>query len=192
MTYPFCDIWARDTSEHKAVALAEIAFIEFMSSPKKTNPFYGYSDALPKPPPPPAEGEPLQIADHTVIVLSERAKKIIANRFKEWPNWSPDNLVWEAIEQYKEFYYNASPNLAYYESNLKAAAKVRDFFDTFDMGERNFKTGMPIYKAKEITDAIKNADEVMTKLSAMKAKVDEDIYEQSKSRKNRQINPFER
>lgn len=199
MIQPYQTIWERDRSEHKVLAMAEIAFIELMASPKKTNPFYGYSNKLPTPQEAPAapidEDQQLLVenTDESVVVFtSPRALKIMQNKFQQWPTWRPDRLIWQGIKQYQEFYYNASPYLSYYESNLVAANKVRDHYLTFDMNKMNLKTGMPIYKAKDITDGIKNANGVLTELMAMREKVDEEIFQNAKSRKNRSINHFER
>lgn len=168
-TQPFSDIWLRDTTERKDKASREFDYIEFMVSPLDTNPFYGYP-----------------IEDGT------RAAKIKENKFKDHPEWEPDVLVINGIEQYHEFKKNASPSLAYYEANLIAAHKVKNFFLTFDINERNEKTNAPIYTVKAITDGIKNADDVLTKLDAMKKKVEQEIFETTKTKGNKKINPFER
>ena len=41
---PFSEIWSRDTTRDKEIALKEFAYIEFMSSQLKTNPFKDYPD----------------------------------------------------------------------------------------------------------------------------------------------------
>ena len=40
----------------------------------------------------------------------------------------------------------------------KAAEKMQQFFLNFDMNRVNIKTGMPIYKPKDITSAVADAE----------------------------------
>ena len=42
----FRNIWEKDKSEKKEQALMEMAFVEFMCSYKKSNPFIGYTDLV--------------------------------------------------------------------------------------------------------------------------------------------------
>ena len=42
---PFKEIWVRDSSKDKSVAIAEFTFIELFTSKKKSNPYSGYNDA---------------------------------------------------------------------------------------------------------------------------------------------------
>ena len=44
--YPFKEIWKRDKTKNKNLAIQEFAFIEFMVSKKKSNPFKGYDEEI--------------------------------------------------------------------------------------------------------------------------------------------------
>jgi len=58
------------------------------------------------------------------------------------------------------------------------------------MNERNEKTNTPIYKPKDITSAITDAEKTLTTLNALKSKVDEEVFTTSKVRKDKIISPF--
>lgn len=160
---PFKDIWERDNSEDKLRAIKELTFIEFMSSKKKTNPYAGYDD------------------DKRYEVL----KKALFNE-----SWEMDALIEQALVKIRIFQEEASPTYKYYMSASIAAAKMRDFFDTFDINERNDK-GMPVYKPGEITRALNDTDKVLQNLNAMKDKVEQELFEQTRTKGNKSINPFE-
>lgn len=166
--HPYSLIWSRDDSSHKERANSEFKFIEFYCSPKKTNPFFGYT-----------KGE-------------LRSQKLSENIRKTYPEFHIDTLILEGVEQYEEFWINASPSLAYYESNLIAAKQLEVFFNNLDLSKTNAKTGAPIYKPKEITSALADAKTVLVSLNSMREQVYQEIYDASKSKANRPVNPFER
>lgn len=161
---PFKEIWERDTSEDKYIATKEFTFIEFMSSKKKTNPYAGYDDEL-------------------------RFKVLKEMLFDE--DWEIDELVESALIKIKDFQEEASPTYKYYLSASNAAAKMRTFFNTFDINERNERNGNPIYKPSDITRALNDTDKVLQNLNSMKEKVEQELFEQTKTRGNKEINPFE-
>lgn len=168
--WPFSQINMRDQTSHKDRASQDWKFIEFYCSPKKTNPFVGY---------------PVGII---------RRDKIVENIRKVIPEYSVenDNLILEAIDQYFEFWNNASPSLSYYLANVSAIEKVKQSLLDLDMDEVNPKTMAKIHTFKSVTDGIKNCDEVITKLNAVKERVEQELYDVSKSKGNRQVNHFER
>lgn len=158
---PFKDIWERN--KNKETAIKEFTFIELMTSKKKTNPYAGYSD-------------------------TEREIKLKALLFDK--NWKPDNLILEGIAKVIEFQKEASPTYSYYTSVLEATEKMKDFFKTFDINETNEK-GVRTFKPNEIVMAIANTDKVLQNLNSMKEKVEQELFEQTKTKSNKQINPFE-
>jgi hypothetical protein len=160
---PFKEIWERDKDSNKAMALRELTFIEFMTSRKKTNPYAGYDE--------------------------EVRYKVLMETMPE--NWGMDNLVEQGLARIIEFQKNASPTFRYYMSALSAAEKMRDFFDEFDINERNERNGNPIYKPADITRAIKDTNGVLTDLNKMKDQVEQELFEQTKTKGNKEINPFE-
>ena len=46
LIYPFSEIWERDKSKGKELALKEFAYIEFSVSLLSSNPYKGYSDKV--------------------------------------------------------------------------------------------------------------------------------------------------
>lgn len=160
---PFKEIWERDTSNNKEVALKEFTFIELMTSKKKTNPYSGYSD-------------------------ENRFEKLREFLFDK--NWEYDDLIESALIKVDELQKEASPTYSYYLSVLQAAEKMKAFFNTFDIDERT-ERGMPLYKPSDITRALNDTDKVLQNINAMKEKVEQELFEQTKTKSNKNINPFE-
>ena len=105
-------------------------------------------------------------------------------------DWQPDTLVLQAIESIRQFQIEASTTYSYYMSAKRAAEKMQDFFNEVDVGERNFKTGNPIYKPRDITSALNDTEKVLANLKALEKKVEEELYEETKSRANKQVSPL--
>ena len=161
---PFKTIWERDESTDKEVAMAEFKYIEFTTSMMSTNPYAGY--------------------DETV-----KEKKVIEDCiFME--DWKPDEFVMGAIGEMNRFLKDASTTYNYYMSAKKAAEKMRHFFNTFDINEKNAKTLNPIYKPRDITSALKDTADVLQRLDTMKKKVEEELFQVVKLRGEKQISPF--
>lgn len=161
---PFKDIWERDKTKEKHMALKEFTFIEFMTSQKKSNPYKDYPH-------------------------EKRKEKLLEEIIKD-VNWKPDELIFKAITKIDEFQKDASATYSYYTSTKRAADKMKKFFDNFDINERNEKTGNPIYKPRDITAALNDTERVLTNLNNLKKKVEEELYEESKMRSDKQISPF--
>lgn len=160
---PFKDIWERDKSKNKDVAIKEFTFIELMSSKKKTNPYAGYSDD----------------------VRFEKLKEALFEK-----NWEQDVLIEQALIKINEFQREASPTYSYYLSVIKAVEKMKDFFKNVNINERNEK-GIPIYKPGDITRALNDTDKVLQNINSMKERVEQELFEQTKTKNNKTINPFE-
>jgi hypothetical protein len=160
---PFKTIWSRDKSQNKESALEEFAYIEFMSSAKKSNPFKGYSD-------------------------EERGRKIIEQIMIE-KNWKPDHLVLEGINYWLKYQEEASENYTLYKAAKKAVDNLKKFLKTVDVNERK-ENGTPVYKPKEITGAVVDIPKVTASLNDLKKKVEEDLFEQTKSRSGKTTSVF--
>lgn len=161
---PFKTIWDRDTTEDKSEAMFEFKYIEFMKSIKKTNPFAGYPD-------------------------QKRHEAILDNQSIRM-DWQPDQLVKRGMEWFEELQEEASPTYNYYKSVRYAAEKMQSFFNTFNMSETNERSGNPIYKPRDITSALKDTEDVLTKLDSIEKKVQEEIFETSRKRGDKIISPF--
>lgn len=161
---PFKTLWERDKTKDKEVALKEFTFIELMSSKKKTNPYAGYSDDM----------------------RFDKLREVLFD-----PDWEPDSIVELCLVKIDELQKEASPTYSYYLSVIEAAEKMKSFFRSFDINERNEK-GIPIYKPGDITRALNDTDRVLQNLNSMKDKVEQELFEATKTRGNKTINYFER
>lgn len=161
---PFKSIWERDESPKKQIAIQEFSYVEFMISMLKSNPYRDYAEDM-------------------------KDTKIRADIIREL-DWQPDVLVKAAMEKLIEFQTEGSLTYSYWMANKKALENQIEFFLNVDVNERNFKTGNPIYKPKDIPDAVSAAEKVLTTINGLKSKVDEELFQTSKLRSNKVISPF--
>ncbi len=164
LIHPFKDIWERDLSKDKENAIQEFAYIEFMTSMLKSNPYREYPD--------------------------EKKDEIVRKDIITQIEWNPDNLVGEGMDYIINLQKDGSITYSYWMANKRAIETMIDFFNKFDIDERNLKSGMPIYKPKDITSAVADAEKTLTTLNTLKVKVDEEVYESSRSRADKVISPF--
>ena len=157
-------LWEKDKTKRKEVALLQIAYVVFMLSPKKNNPFYGFKE-------------------------EERESRIMKN-LKIKKDFIQEEDVVKFYDFYKDYLRESSPTLRYYESALAAAKTVQDFLGTVDLNKKT-KTGTPLYKPVDITRALKDTEEVVQNLFNLKDRVEQELSESGKTVRNRQINPFE-
>lgn len=165
LTPPFKEIWERDTSDKKETAIKEMTYAEFTASEMSTNPYSGY---------PP----------------NERRQHILEDVIRD-ENWVPDTLVRSAVEYLETLQLEGSFSYAFYIAAREAAVKTRDFFTHFDMNERNERTNAPIFKVKEINDAIIKSDEVIEKMLKMRQKVIDEVFESTRTKKDKVISEFQ-
>lgn len=161
---PFKEIWERDESNTKETALKELTYIEFMSSMKKSNPYRQYPN--------------------------DKKHEVLKQDIIQDVQWIPDSLIYEAITKIQLFQQEASITYSYYMAAKRAAEKMKSFFMNFDITERNEKTGNPIYKPRDITSSLNDTGRVLTELKNLEKKVEEELYEDSKMRSDKQISPF--
>ena len=161
---PFKEIWERDVSPNKEVALQEFTYIEFMTSALKTNPYRGYSE--------------------------DRKAAVIIKDVIHVENWQPDVLVYKGMEKVKEFQKDGSESYSLYLSAIVAKNKLQDFFNTFNMNKVNMKTGAPIYKPKDITAALQDLDKTIISLQSLEKKVEEDLFEAARIKGQKEVSVF--
>lgn len=161
---PFKEIWDRDTSKDKSIAIKEFTYIELITSKKKSNPFVGYSDSI-------------------------RGSKIIES-IQLPKGWSPDALVLGAIDKIEEFNTNASPNYLAYKDSMEALNTTRKFLKEIDLSERN-RSGMPVYKPVDIYGAIEKVEKAIISLNSLKERVEQEMFDAVKTKGNKSINPLE-
>lgn len=160
--YPFNEIWER--AKKRETAMQEFAYIEFMSSMKKSNPYRQYPE--------------------------DKKDEVIKKDIIKDKKWEADNLVKEGIKKIKEFQEEASTTYSYYMAAKNLAEKMKNFFNDFDITEVNPKTLNPIYKPKDITSALIDTEKVLSNLKSLEKKVEEELFEEVKSRANKEISPF--
>lgn len=165
---PYSDIWEQDDSPKKESAKRAFAYIELNCSYKKSNPFKGYADEVRKE----KVGRAVYREDYDAFV--------------ETP------LIIEGMELYELLRVEASPTLQYYLSAKSGAEKMMVWLDTFDMEEKNARTGLPLYKPREITSALKDTYDVMKTLNALEEKVNEQLFESVRTKGGKEINYFEK
>jgi len=159
---PFTTIWNRDKGKHKEKAIADFKYIEFMVSPLSSNPYKDLEDF-----------------EKSDIII----KEVLLNKY------TPDILVKEAIDKYKEWLYNNSFSYNFYTSALKGANELMNFFRSVDLAERN-RTGNPIYKPQDVTKALKDVEEIIKNLQGLEKRIFEEI-KIKQIRGNKEVNIFE-
>jgi len=161
---PFKDIWERDKTKQKIYALEELAYIEFMTSMKKSNPYRQYPETQ--------KGKKVREAVITV------------------DGWEPDELVKQAMHKVTMFQKEASTTFNYYVAAKRAAEKMQNFFLEVDINAVNEKTMNPLYKPRDITSALNDTEKVLSNLKSLEKKVEEELYEETKNRSNKEISFF--
>lgn len=166
LMYPFTEIWERDTTIGKHHAIEDFTYIEFVASVQKSNPYSGYAEEIRR----------TKVREQIISVTRE--------------DWSEDELIQLGIAELIKFQKEASVTYNYYMSAKNAADKLQDFFNDLDMKELNIKTGLPLYKPKEITSALNDTSKVLENLNTLRDKVDNEIFEEIKNRAQKVISPF--
>ncbi len=151
-------------NKNKKNALEEFAYIEFLTSRKRSNPFRQYPD----------------IKKEGII-----RKSIITQKA-----WNPDKLVVKAIEYLYNLQKNASTIFLYYESAKKAIDHLSDFVSHMNLSEKNPKTGAPIYKPIDLSKAIADTDKVASNFTKLEEKMDKQLSDNVKNRSNKEVSPF--
>lgn len=166
LLFPFTEIWERDTTTGKHHAIEDFTYIEFVASVQKSNPYSGYAENVRR----------AKVKEQIISVTRE--------------DWVEDELIQLGIQNLLDFQKNASVTYNYYMSAKQAAEKMQDFFNNFSMHDVNLKSGMPLYKPREITSALLDTSKVLENLNTLRDKVDNEIFEEIKSRAQKVISPF--
>jgi len=165
---PYSDIWDEDTSKGKEEAKRAFAYIELNCSYKKSNPFKGYSDEI-------------------------RKEKVGQAVYRDdYESFEETDYIIEGMELYHTLRIEAAPTLQYYLSAKAGAEKMMNWLDTFNMETVNSRTGLPLYKPREITSALKDTYDVMKTLNALEEKVYEQLFETVRTKGGKEINYFEK
>ena len=104
--------------------------------------------------------------------------------------YKPDEFVCGAMGALIEFQQTASTTYNYYMSAKKAIYKVQVFFDTFNLDDRNEKTGLPIYKPRDVTTAVNDTEKVLQNFAALQEKVDNELFESVRVKGQKTVSKF--
>ncbi len=163
-TPPFKEIWERDKTKDKNIALQEFTYIEFLTSVKKSNPYRDYE--------------------------KEDKERIVRKDVIDIKGWKPDKLIFQAMDKIAEFQEKASLTYSYFIAAKELAEKMKTFFRTVDIDERNQKTLNPIYKPKDITNVLNDTERTLTNFDRLEKKVQEELYETSRIKSGKEVSPF--
>jgi len=163
----YAEIWDRDTSPKKEVALKEFAFVYFRVSMRKNNPFRAYNEKL-------------------------KPRKIAERIFRDNPEWRPDDKVKALVNTYREDVKASSLTYSYLISAKIAAEQLKEFFsEEGTLKLRNSRTGAPLYKPRELTSALADTNAILSNLESIERKIDEEELTETRAKGNREINYFE-
>lgn len=138
----FKNIWDRDKSKTKEVAIQELAYIFYIADYKSV-----YLSTTP-----------------------EERESVIKEDLLLKDNWKPDELVLSGIRRYEEL--QITPTLRYLDSQLKALEQLIGFFNTLDltktdkMGKAIYKPKeitMAMAEAPKVAEAIEKLKEKVKK-----------------------------
>ena len=162
---PFKSIHANDTSPDKGESIKIFTYVELLCSPKKSNPFYGRS----------TEERPSYV------------KKEV------WGDDPPDDpsMIMEAVLKNKELLAIASPTYPLFEASMEAAEQLKKVLAKPDFNERT-NSGAAVTKPKDITSALKEIPEAIKSLETLRGKVNSELEDDTKTRNQREIGPYER
>lgn len=163
---PYKDIWENDTSPNKEDSIKWFTYIEFLCSPKKSNPFYGYIDK------------------------EMRAKKVKIEVFGDEDYMIPMDLMMATIA-YEEHLKTSSPAYEILIAGETVANKLNTFLKELNPSQKT-TTGGLLLKPKEIYTALAEIPKAIKAMAEARDKVNEELKEDSKTRNNRQIGYFER
>lgn len=162
---PFKEIWNNDTSDNNIESIKIFTYIELVCSPKKSNPFVGYSE-------------------------EERPRKVKKEVWDDEDYPLNTDIIF-ATMKYKELLAQDSLSYGLFLDALVSVEKLRKFLREFDMDERT-PHGSLVLKPKDLTNALKDLDDVSKNMEASRDRVHTEIIQSAKTRNQREIGDFER
>lgn len=165
MIEPFKTIWERDTIDKKPNAIKVFTYIELVCSPKKSNPYLGYSEV-------------------------ERPRKVKKEVWGD-PDKSDTDFMILGVVKYKQLLEEASPTYSLLNAALSAKDKLVHFLENFDLTERT-NAGTAVTKPADITRALQQVPDVARSIMAMREKVQAELVEEAKTRGQREVGDYER
>jgi hypothetical protein len=164
---PFKSIWEADDTKDKGNAIRLFSYVELMCSPKRSNPFFGYSETV----------RPLKV------------KKEI---YKD-ENYPDTTYMIAGVAAYKELLANSSPSFDLLNAGLTAKDALVNFLsDSEAKLAMRTNTGGMVFKPADLTNALTKIGSITKELEAARDKVGEELKEAAKTRGQRTIGLYER
>lgn len=164
LIHPFSEIWESDPDEKKGNATKVFKYIELVCSPRKTNPFRGYSE-------------------------EERPSKVKKEVWGDENKQTTDYMI-RGVAKYKELLLRYSPTYDLLIAALKARDALVDFLNSVDLSDTTESGAMKL-KPKDVTSAMKEIPDVTKSIYLLFEKVEVELNE-SKTRNDREIGDYER
>lgn len=140
---PFKEIWDKDETKDKALAVATLAFVYYMADDR--------SDYM------------------HIIDEEQRAEDIVsALDFPKEFVWNTKEVI-RAIHFYKKMSSTTSTKLL--ESTRLVIQKISHFLDNVDMDERDERTKKPIHDIAKITSSVEKIPKLIKALNAVEAEI---------------------
>lgn len=158
---PFKTIWERDKSKSKETAINELAYIYFVAD--YDSPYANFPEA-------------------------EKTERVAIDFLAKY-KITPDTLVNEAVNKYKEFQSTHSMRLL--NSARATADKMSNYFDNIDFDEED-DSGRLKYVAKDVASTLSNIGKIVESLDKLEEKVKKEIKTETKIRGGGKASNWER
>ena len=140
----FKEIWERDETEHKEVALAELSYVYFVSDYKSI-----YRSGI-------SEGE---------------LHAVVAKDFLKDEAYEPCPQVRSAMTKYMML--QETPSMRLLVASLSTVDKLTDYLQHVDLSERDARD-KPVYKPSDITNSLKSIGGIVESLHKVRAQVEKE------------------
>jgi len=161
---PFKSMWERDTSEDKTNVMKVFTYIELVCSPKKSNPFFGYSE-------------------------TDRPSKVKKEVYGD-ENYHTTDFMMQGVMKYKELLSMSSPTYPLLNAALMASDSLIEFLEDVNLSERT-ASGGAVIKPKDVTSALKEIPDVAKSITTLQEKVQGELIEEAKTRNQREVGQYE-
>jgi len=165
MIEPYATIWEFDEDERKSNARQLFKYVELLCSPRKSNPFFGYREDI-------------------------RVFKVKKEVYKDENHPDTDFMI-QAVARYKELLETYSPSYSMLNTAIETANKLETFLREFEPDEKT-RTGQLLLKPKDISSALKELPDAKKSIEALRERVNFELAEESRTRKQREIGQYER
>lgn len=148
----FRDLWQRDKTKNKGMALMEFGFIYFMYDPR---------------------------SEYTYLIDCEDREREIRVGLGVPSTWMPDELVLKAIEIYKKL--TVTPSSILLEATRKSIDHLATFLQNINLEDRDSR-GRLVHSVSQIVSAQKSIPELIEKLTAAETALNKELMENSRMR----------